>query len=641
MRRIDYKDYLNRVYGCWLGKCVAGTIGAPYEGAKELFDIKFAPSMIESMLPNDDLDLQVLWLSVLEEKGINFTSDDLADAFLNRCRYAPGEYAYFKKNYARGIHPPMSGAYNNRYYIEGMGCPIRSEIWACVSPGNPRLAADLAAKDGILDHAGNSVLAEQFLAGLEAAAFFERDLDKLLDIGLELIPSDSKVAGLIRDVRGWCKSASDWRYVRGRIIRDYGHPDCTNMYQNIGITLLALYFGGMEFIDTTIIALNCGFDTDCTCATAGSILGIIRGADYLIGKHGLGDQGFILGVNAPRRSDRVLDLAEDTCLMGLHFAEHLNKDVIITNAPRPPEITLTPPPAVRISVDYQGIPAIGIGDTKTIKVLFEADMPISGRATISIPEGWQIDSASADLDVLPGQVTPWELRITVPADIEVLRETNLFEVQFAGQSYRFGLVGASVWQVFGPFWQNSVSVPPLNAGESYYAYIGGSDKDQKADFGRLYHLNTRVDLEKEYMTLDELTGLPTVGNAAKEARTVNFYEDLMSVNDAVGFQGPCAIYMVRRMISPEERKVGVLVGHTDAYRLWINGRLISKRDNVDWWTAENAHIHDVPILQGENTIIVELIRRTAEAKFSILFVKHGSCSEHFTDFSSVNLAQGA
>ncbi|HET6454542.1 MAG TPA: hypothetical protein VFI02_09080, partial [Armatimonadota bacterium] len=265
------------------------------------------------------------------------------------------------------------------------------------------------------------------------------------------------------------------------------------------------------------------------------------------------------------------------------------------------------------------------GDTKTIRVLFEADKPISGKATISIPEGWRIDHASADLELLPG-IMPWELTISVPADIEILHETNLFEVRFSDTRYRFGLVGASVWRVFGPFWENYPSIPPA----------GEDDRDRKADYGRLYHLNTRVDLEKKYMTLDELTGPPITGDASKEGRTVNFYEDLMSVNDAVGFQGPCAVYMVRRMISPEDRKVGVLVGHTDAYRLWINGALVSKRDNVDWWTAENAHIHDVPILKGENTIIVELIRRTSEAKFSILFVKHGSCSEHFTDFSSLN-----
>lgn len=637
MRHIDYKTYLDKVYGCWIGKCVAGTIGAPYEGAKELFDFKYDPKLIEKMLPNDDLDLQVLWLAVLEEKGIAFTSDDLADAFLNRCKYAPGEYAFFKKNYARGIHPPLSGAYNNRYYIEGMGCPIRSEIWACIAPGNPQLAAELAAKDGVLDHAGNSVYAEQFLAALEAAAFFESDIGKLVEIGLSVIPADSKVAGLIRDVRDWCQASQDWRYVRSRILRKYGHPDCTNSYQNMGITLLALFMG-RDFLDTTMMALNCGFDTDCTCATAGSVLGIIQGAEYLSRTHDFPEQRFKLGVDAPRRSDRVLDLAEDTCLMGLYIAEHLNREVDITDAPKPPVIELPDHQPVKISVDYQGIPAMGVGDTRKISILVDntTDKHLTAGASLCIPHGWQVTLMSVNLALEPG-VTTWEVEVTVPADIPVLNERNLFRVQLSsGTEYTFGIVGASVWEVFGPFWQNIVDMPKLECQESYRSHIPGNSKDEQADYGRTYHLNTRVDPDRDYMTLGELLGPKITGDAAKEGQVVCLYEDLMSMNEAVGFQGPCAVYMVRRMISPEDRTLGVLVGHTDAYKLWINGELISRRDNVDWWTAENAHIHGVKINEGENTIVVEMIRRSAEAKLSILFVKSGSCSEHYYDFASVN-----
>ena len=173
-REIDYNTYLNKVYGAWLGKSIAGTIGAPFEGRKELFDYTYDPKAIEKMLPNDDLDLQVIWLHVLETMGIDICSDDLADAFYRLYPFSPGEYAYFKKNYARGIHPPLSGSFNNRYYINGMGCPIRSEIWACICPGNHTLAAEYAQKDGVLDHCGDSVFAEQFMAAIEAEAFFGR-----------------------------------------------------------------------------------------------------------------------------------------------------------------------------------------------------------------------------------------------------------------------------------------------------------------------------------------------------------------------------------------------------------------------------------------------------------------------------------
>ena len=94
--------------------------------------------------------------------------------------------------------------------------------------------------------------------------------------------------------------------------------------------------------------------------------------------------------------------------------------------------------------------------------------------------------------------------------------------------------------------------------------------------------------------------------------------------------------MVRRMISPEDRTLALLIGHTDAYSLWINGQLVSRRDNVDWWTAENAHVHEFPIREGENEIIVKLVRRTAKADFSLTFTKSGSCSPQYGDFASVN-----
>ena len=108
--------YRDRVYGCWLGKCIGGNIGAPYEGMKQRMHLQYSPKFLENMLPNDDLDLQILWLDVLERKGKNATVVDYAHAFNKNCDYAPGEYAFFKKNYRKGIMPPLSGSFNNEYF---------------------------------------------------------------------------------------------------------------------------------------------------------------------------------------------------------------------------------------------------------------------------------------------------------------------------------------------------------------------------------------------------------------------------------------------------------------------------------------------------------------------------------------------
>ncbi|HNT34303.1 MAG TPA: ADP-ribosylglycohydrolase family protein, partial [bacterium] len=608
-----------------------------------LLDVEFDPSLIQHMLPNDDLDLQVLWLSVVEAKGVRFTSEDLAEAFLNRCPYAPGEYAYFKKNYARGIRPPLCGSFNNPYYIQGMGCPIRSEIWSCLAPANPQLAAECAAKDGILDHAGDSVYAEQFLAAMESVAFVGEDLDILIGIGLNLIPPESRISELIRDVRHWCTYHTDWKQIRGRILQKYGHPDCTNLYQNMGFLLMALILGEKDFAKTLLMAINCGFDTDCTASTAGALLGILSGAESLLKEYPIEDPRFVLGVQAERCSDRILDLAEDTARMGLHFAKYLNAHVEFENAPEAPMIELPAPTPISISVNYQGPPAIGLGGSRRLELVFgnSAQWPVEGTARLVLPEGWLADTRKRNLHLIPGSAVSWEVDVAAPGNLDSLNETNILRVEWQPLneepvSHQFGLVGAAVWEVFGPFWQNNVEIPSLKKGESYYAHISGTDNNDRADQVRTYHLNTTVDLDRDYMSLEDLLTHGIAGDPATEPRVYNAFEDKISVSNLVGFQGPCVVYLVRRMFSPHARSLGVQIGHTDAYRLWINERLVSKSDSVDWWTPENVHLLDFHIRKGLNTIVWKLIRRTGEAYFSLNFTKGGPCTDHYCDFASGN-----
>ena len=317
MKKLDYKTYLDKVYGCFLGKTVIGTLGAPFEGVKMPLELPFKPEMINTLLPNDDLDLQVIWYDVVKKHGEDFTSYDILRAFCEKYPASPGEYAIMRKNYSRGIFPPYSGEYCNDFYIEGMGCPIRSEIWACLSPFDPTHAADISERDGVIDHKGNSVYSERFFAALESAAFFESDLLKLIDIGLKEVPESCKFRDLVNDTLSLCEKYDDVKLILRKILFKYGHPDCTNLYENIAITLIALLKGDMDMIKTGMLALNCGFDTDCTCATAGAIIGLIDGAEKTIAKHGYDNIRFKLDADVKLRSDKVSDLSEDIALLGV------------------------------------------------------------------------------------------------------------------------------------------------------------------------------------------------------------------------------------------------------------------------------------------------------------------------------------
>ena len=67
---LDYRTYKDKVRGCWLGKNIGGTLGTPYEGKRGVFNVTgYSHNIAEGSLPNDDLDLQLVFLCAAEEWG--------------------------------------------------------------------------------------------------------------------------------------------------------------------------------------------------------------------------------------------------------------------------------------------------------------------------------------------------------------------------------------------------------------------------------------------------------------------------------------------------------------------------------------------------------------------------------------------
>ncbi|MHC1694810.1 MAG: ADP-ribosylglycohydrolase family protein [Eubacteriales bacterium] len=645
MKKLDYQTYLDKIYGCFIGKAVVGTMGAPYEGIKMPLDVKFTPELFQAMLPNDDLDLQVLWLDAARVKGPDFTSYDLLERFVNYCDYSPGEYAIMRKNWARGIYPPLSGKFCNDFYTEGMGCPIRSEIWACLAPADPTRAADFSSRDGVLDHYGESVNAERFFAALESAAFVEDDLGKLIQIGLSEVPQDSKLHELVSFVVFLCEKYSDNKVILRKILRRYGHPDCTNMWQNVAITLMALIKGELDLIKTGIDALNCGFDTDCTCATAGAVIGAIRGAKSLIEQYGLGEVRYVLGVRSDRRSDSVRDLAEDIALLGCSFNPGL-----IEGAPDTlPEWGKDRCP-VMFEVSYpDDDPSIAPGDTKSITLI------VNGRLDEEVSLSCRVKGLYKDetftLSVPPLGKVRHTLTFSVPYDAEVLMETNIIKLDYivTGQgsgteysgSFDFGLVGSTLWKAVGPIWETDpiCTQEKLDKVPNYWHLFADVKHDgDPTDIVRRFHLNFAVDTQTSHLSEEELFAPLDTYNTDTKYEEALFVqpEDSFTMDDICSFKGPCVIYLSRQLVSPEDTELFVQLGHSSPVALYVNGALICERKGCDTWNAENVHVGGVKLNKGINNIVLRLTRVNADAKFNLTFAKGACCAEHYVSFGSVN-----
>ena len=198
---LNREEYRNRVYACWVGKNIGGTMGGPYEGKKEVLDITGFSTAPGKPLPNDDLDLQLIWLHAVEQLGpLAIDAPTLGEFWISLITPDWNEYGIGKNNMRRGLMPPISGDYENLWQHSN-GAWIRTEVWACMAPGFPALAAKYAMEDGKVDHGiGEGTISAAFVAAMQSAAFVVRDLRKCIEIALAAIPVKSRMADSVQFV---------------------------------------------------------------------------------------------------------------------------------------------------------------------------------------------------------------------------------------------------------------------------------------------------------------------------------------------------------------------------------------------------------------------------------------------------------
>lgn len=280
---IDPAVYLDKVLGCWLGKNIGGTFGAPFEFSKEMNNAEFYVQALNGApAPNDDLDLQLIWLLAAEERGIYHLDERVLGAYFLSFVTGPwNEYGVSKTNMRGGLVPPLSGSVNNDRWKNSNGAWIRSEIWACLFPGSPDEAVRFAWYDSCCDHAEEGIYAELFTAAVESAAFVMDDIPALIEIGLSRIPEHCRIARSIRLVRDSHAAGVDFRKVRAELVRLDADIGMFQAPANLGYVAIGLLYGEGDFGKSLACAVNCGDDADCTAGTVGALLGILKGRSAL------------------------------------------------------------------------------------------------------------------------------------------------------------------------------------------------------------------------------------------------------------------------------------------------------------------------------------------------------------------------
>lgn len=320
----DFRDYEDRVLGGWLGKVIGGALGGPVEGWTRARIVQTYRTVTDYLAPpsslNDDTAYPLVLLHVIEESGPDFTSEQLALAWLERLPRAYTAEAIALENLRRGIFPPESGSTDNPL-SHWVGAMMKAEICGWLAPGRPETAVELAYRDAVIAHETEGVYGALFIAAMAAAAFVESDSRRLIEIALHFVPPRSQFMAVARQVLRWCAEASDWAeawaQVEAEILSTY---HWLHTFPNLAAVLVALWFGEGDFSRSITLAFQCGGDTDTTAGIVGAILGTVQGALAIPERWRapLGDslESYVIGYERVR----FQDLAARTVALGRMYA---------------------------------------------------------------------------------------------------------------------------------------------------------------------------------------------------------------------------------------------------------------------------------------------------------------------------------
>jgi ADP-ribosylglycohydrolase len=243
----------------------------------------FLRDNIDHLGPDDDLAYTVLGLIILEEAGVDFSTEDVGKLWVKYLPMACTAEHVALENLKRGLKPPRTAVKGNPF-MEWIGADIRSDPWGYVAPGLPEVAADMAYRDASVSHVMNGTYGEMFFSAAIATAFVISDPIRCLEIGLTEIPRKCRLAETVKETLRWCEKDRDWNTTLDRIYSKYAGMSGAHTLNNAAVTVAGIFYGNGDFEKTISYTVMGGIDTDCTGATAGSIMGAILGASRLPSK---------------------------------------------------------------------------------------------------------------------------------------------------------------------------------------------------------------------------------------------------------------------------------------------------------------------------------------------------------------------
>ena len=293
---IKVSELGDKIAAAWIGQMIGNIYGLPHEGkyitapGPETWPYGYTKNLdklkkYNGAFSDDDTDVEYMYLLQMQKFGPEPSYARLRDAWMYHIR----DRVWLANRAALGLMhfgytPPFTGNKELNPHWYQIDPQLINEIWAVTAPGMVKYAAsksDWAARITSDDWGVEPTI---MYGAMYSAAFFEKDIRKLIDIGLQELPAEGRFTATVKDMIAlYEKYPDDWKASWQEMAKKYyiDEPDMTKTIWNANLNgacaILAMLYGKGDFQRTLDLCCAMGFDADNQAATVAGLLGVIDG----------------------------------------------------------------------------------------------------------------------------------------------------------------------------------------------------------------------------------------------------------------------------------------------------------------------------------------------------------------------------
>ncbi|MBK7104794.1 MAG: ADP-ribosylglycohydrolase family protein [Ignavibacteriae bacterium] len=341
---ISRSEYLDKLYGFWLGQSIAnwtglttemdkiGNIGEIKTGAfytREDWEKPDLPNIWNDYMDtnssklidfvfedengiwgsDDDTDIEYMYQYLLHknETGI-LTGEQIRDGWLNHIKSEEENFLWVSNQKAfdlmrAGFIPPQTGDPINNSDFEMIDAQLTTEIIGLFAPSNPEIALNIAHLPIQTTARKNSEWISEFYVIMHSLAILydknkspKENILWMADLARKRLPNNSYSAKMYDYVKSRYSENIPWEKVRDEIYQRYQvdqldeyditskNLTCNGCFAagiNFASSIISLLYGEGNYKETIKIGTLAGWDSDNPTSTWGGLLGFILGKDEI------------------------------------------------------------------------------------------------------------------------------------------------------------------------------------------------------------------------------------------------------------------------------------------------------------------------------------------------------------------------